>query len=101
MGLETSLVAVMLGKSEKQTVGAGVLVDDDLILTCAHVVNGALERDLLQTGRPEKGAVIQVRFHKAIAAGNFDTTIDSWTDPPRKDVAPPRGADICLLRLRI
>jgi trypsin-like peptidase len=97
MGLEQSLVAVMLGESKDQTVGAGVLVDDNLIVTCAHVVNEALGRSQDQTGRPKPDAVIQVRFHSAFDSGNQATEVRDWTDPPTWR-AP--GADICVLRLR-
>jgi hypothetical protein len=43
-------------------VGMGMLIASDRILTCAHVVNLALGRDIDEPEEPAKGAFLTVRF---------------------------------------
>jgi tetratricopeptide (TPR) repeat protein len=80
-------------------VGAGLLVERDLVLTCAHVVNDALGRAQAEAQRPPTGAKVWVKQHapasSAISA-SVDAADDAWSAPP-----PTRqtGADLCLLRL--
>lgn len=53
-------------------VGLGFLVADRLVLTCAHVVNAALGRDLRSVERPISTASVQLRF-PFIGAANEQT----------------------------
>lgn len=96
MALEDALVAIL--PPEKDTpVGAGLLVDRRLVLTCAHVVNAALGRTLRATGRPTKKVV--VAFHSSasqLVMACVDHAEEAWSDPP---ATKRRGADICLLLL--
>lgn len=95
MALEDSLVAI-LGPSGTP-VGAGVLVERDLVLTCAHVVNVARGRSAAAQGRP--AGTVKLRHHllpNQIISASVDEPEDAWRDPP-----PWRqlGADLCLLRV--
>jgi hypothetical protein len=80
----------------KDPVGAGFLVDQDLVITCAHVVNKALGREMLSTGRPT--GTVRVRFvgRTRDVAGWIDPGDYGWSDPPAERQS---GADLCLLRL--
>ncbi|MEU7906852.1 peptide deformylase [Actinoplanes sp. NPDC049118] len=53
-------------------VGLGFLVADRLLLTCAHVVNAALGRELRSLDRPSSGASVYLRF-PFIGAANEQT----------------------------
>ncbi|MER5891160.1 trypsin-like peptidase domain-containing protein [Streptomyces sp. NPDC001941] len=45
-----------------QPVGAGVLVTPRLVLTCAHVVNSALDLDRYSTSEPSRGRTLALRL---------------------------------------
>src|SRR5271165_1819855 len=93
--LENSLVA--LYNDAQECVGAGVLVEPDLVLTCAHVVNLACGRNSGDTGRPD--CKITLRFHLARdlkCTASVDADKEAWSDPPPSRAA---GADLCLLRI--
>src|SRR5690242_6112753 len=96
MPLEKNLAIILKANSDKP-VGAGILVEHDLVLTCAHVVNIALDRKIDACERPV--GELAVKIH-AYADDSFiakvDPGEDAWSDPP----ATKRfGADLCLLRL--
>src|SRR6516162_8383432 len=102
MPLEDWLLAV-LGLSNSPSsnnpspIGAAVLVDTDLALTCAHVVNTALGRDQMAKGRPS--GKIRVRHHarpNEPVWARVDDSDDAWRAPPAEDHL---GADLCLLRI--
>src|SRR5262245_43696461 len=81
--------------------GAGVLVAPDLVLTCAHVVNVALNRPKDGPGRPPSDKPVKVRFEAApteVSTATIDDAADAWSDPPADRAA---GADLCLLRLKL
>jgi hypothetical protein len=79
--------------------GAGFVVAENLILTCAHVVNIALKRPEWEKGRPNKAAV-EVRFAGApstMIRATVDEHADAWSKPPAEDA---EGADLCVLKLQ-
>ncbi|WP_241779121.1 serine protease [Streptomyces rimosus] len=49
-------------RGDGRAVGAGVLVSDDLVLTCAHVVNSALGRDRYEQALPGPGHTVRLRL---------------------------------------
>ncbi|MFI2027530.1 VMAP-C domain-containing protein [Streptomyces buecherae] len=57
--LHAAFVSVLGGSGP---VGAGVLVADDLVLTCAHVVNSALGRDQFDQAAPPRDALLRLAF---------------------------------------
>ena len=79
-----------------EVVGSGLLIDERLVITCAHVVNSALGRDRLAIGRPTGQVRVQPHNISAPVSAEIDEGPDSWSDPPA--TARP-GADLCLLRL--
>ncbi len=91
------VLAVIYPPGHELPAGAGLLVGNDLVLTCAHVVNKALNLPLLNAGRPAKAVRV-----KRYTSGSEDSASvapgkDSWSDPPATKTI---GADLCLLRLR-
>jgi hypothetical protein len=91
--LEDRLVAI-IGTNDKPA-GAGLLIDDDLVITCAHVVNAALGYGLDSTAHPANK--VPVRLHGA--SKPVDTKIDPAKDGWRPPPASKEGGDLCILRL--
>lgn len=97
--VEQYLVAILGNDASDKPVGAGVLISDDRIITCAHVVNRAIGRPLYseQPLLPEEK--IRVKFHAGIDVEAQDAWIGdfegAWSPPP---ATRGKGADICLLR---
>jgi hypothetical protein len=88
-----SLVKILAGASER-AVGAGVLIDQTEVVTCAHVVNLALSRDIDEAAYPNVDKPIRIRFH-ADGSQVFEARMvgeRAWT--------PPSGGDLCRLNLR-
>jgi hypothetical protein len=98
MPLEDCLVAISV-KGKAKPVGAGFLIGDRLVATCAHVVNAALERGGDRAERPRASDRILVRFRKVGAKpllARVAESDDAWSPPPaRREL----GADFCLLML--
>ena len=77
--------------------GAGLFVGDNLVITCAHVVNKALGLPLLNTGRPTKS--VKVKLHTPGSpdyVASIAPSVDSWSNPP---ATTKLGADLCLLQV--
>ena len=94
MALEDSLVAI-LGQSGA-TVGAGLLISGDLVLTCAHVINAALDRGMGAKDRPKAGVRVRRHGHTEIVPATIEQQADGWNPPP---ASQPGGGDLCILRL--
>ena len=91
------LVAILPAK-KKAPVGAGIFLGDRLVVTCAHVVNEALDR-VKAKGRPAESEKVVVDFQTPDSnpiTASVDPVGDAWSDPPA-DLR--KGADICLLQL--
>ncbi|GCD34690.1 serine protease [Streptomyces chrestomyceticus JCM 4735] len=92
-----------------RAVGAGVLLADDLVLTCAHVVNSALGRDRYDQTLPGPGQEVRVRLPHVAADRDLTARVEPalWS-PPRATAGGsrpvPPGAhlhhgDLAVLRL--
>jgi hypothetical protein len=69
-------------------VGAGFVIDDRHIVTCAHVVNAALGRALIAAERPDSVGPVDVRVDRDWIP--VEVTLAEWiplTDDKRGDVA--------------
>jgi hypothetical protein len=95
MRCEEVLVAV-LSWDNSTVAGSGLLLTDDLVLTCAHVVNVALNLPMASTAHPVRG--VQVRLH-VNPSEPFVATVDEGPDAwiPYNEQKP--GTDLCLLHL--
>ncbi|WP_327154672.1 trypsin-like peptidase domain-containing protein [Streptomyces tubercidicus] len=83
--LQQSFASVRHGE---QALGAGVLVADRLVLTCAHVVNSALGRDRFAQGTPGPGDTVTLRLPHVAAGRDLTARVlrELWV-PPRATAA--------------
>lgn len=98
MPIENYIVAVSV-IGDEQPVGAGFLIANHLVATCAHVVNEALRRGINTTDRPRASDKILLRFRGEnstpllASVAPFD---EAWKPPPaRREL----GADFCVLNV--
>ncbi|MFI6121994.1 trypsin-like peptidase domain-containing protein [Streptomyces sp. NPDC051064] len=75
-------------------VGAGFLVAEDTVLTCAHVVSDALEQP--RGSAVEAGAVIGLDLPFAVGCPEGTAEVVHWV-PVRED----QGGDVAVLRLHV
>ena len=77
--------------------GVGFVVDDTHIITCAHVVNTALDRDPRAQDIPDPDVRVQVDFPMlggATGAPSRSCAVQAWVPPPLSGVS---GGDIAGL----
>lgn len=91
----------ILAKADGGPAGAGVLLPRQHLLTCAHVVNSALGKDMLAPDHP--GAVtVSVRIHGPGHTVEADAELTAWIPPRRDDGglgAFEWNGDLAVLRL--
>ncbi|MFF8430557.1 trypsin-like peptidase domain-containing protein [Streptomyces sp. NPDC016566] len=87
--LRRSFVSVL---GQKEFVGAGVLISNSLVLTCAHVVNSALGRHRFEDSVPAQGNVVRLRMPHVSADREFFGRVEQamWR-PPRAHPSPQSG----------
>ncbi|WP_420036700.1 trypsin-like peptidase domain-containing protein [Streptomyces sp. cg28] len=104
LGAHHARVAVKAVESEK-AVGAGVLIAPHLVLTCAHVVNDALERPQFETSSPGHRPVRiglltgSWQVHEAHVAYWIPPRRTEDGGPVRAGVDPNWLGDLAVLRL--
>jgi|GEM_PF-570564 len=108
MTLQLTGAIARIRQTQGKVVGAGFLVTDRHILTCAHVVNAALNRPLNAPDRPDRD--IQFDFPlvtstptlngQIFSSQIFSGQIVRWLPvQPSTSISPTTGADIALLEL--
>ncbi|MEV5988061.1 trypsin-like peptidase domain-containing protein [Streptomyces sp. NPDC052051] len=80
-------VVSVLEPVRSQSVGAGVLLTADHLLTCAHVVNDALGRRPFDPRHPGDDAV-PVAVHGRARTSTIDARVTHWVPARRRDGAP-------------
>lgn len=91
-------IAVIVDTNNHQLiVGTGVLVGDDMILTCAHVVNSALGLDQTAQDKPIGKGIVSVQFPSLSQIKTLSTEIIYWS-PLSPD--NNRTIDLAVLKLR-
>lgn len=96
-------------RSGDRAVGAGVLVAERLVLTCAHVVNSALGRDRFAQDTPGAGDPVTLRLPHVAAGRDLTGRVvrEMWV-PPRATAATsapvrpgqvPYHGDLAVLEL--
>ncbi|MGP8303909.1 VMAP-C domain-containing protein [Streptomyces inhibens] len=98
-------VASVLDARDGKTAGAGIVLAPHHLLTCAHVVNDALGKELFDGSRPD-GATLRVQVHGPSGARVHEARPVHWIPPRRldgSDGAPGRGelewaGDLAVLR---
>jgi hypothetical protein len=81
-------IAKLLIADTQDHAGMGLAIDVHHVLTCAHVVNVALERDMLSQDRPE--ASVEVAFPMLGNPASVSASIVGWRPPgelPQDDIA--------------
>ncbi|MFF4258576.1 trypsin-like peptidase domain-containing protein [Streptomyces sp. NPDC001663] len=77
-------VVSVLQAADGTSVGAGVLLAPDQLLTCAHVVNDALGRQLFDP-RPPVDDKVRIALHGPATTTRYDTRVAYWVAPRRRD----------------
>ncbi len=96
--LEPSLVRI-LGPDGAAPVGAGCLVTDRHVVTCAHVIAEALGIDEMQPDA--RGAEVLVDFAFSEEAAEAQGQVEAWWPAADPDSPPRHGkADVAVLSLR-
>ncbi|NEO24022.1 trypsin-like peptidase domain-containing protein [Moorena sp. SIO4A5] len=98
MTVQLRAAIARIRKANGRVVGAGFLVSDQHILTCAHVVNAALSRQPSVPDQPNQE--IDLDF-PLVASGNIlRGRVVRWIPVQRSsDILPKTGADIALVEL--
>ncbi|MGK5545593.1 trypsin-like peptidase domain-containing protein [Streptomyces sp. URMC 127] len=81
------LVASVARIRDGRSAGAGVLLTPDQLLTCAHVVNDALGRDLFATRHPAREPV-RVSLQGPTGTRRLEARTRFWIPPRRLDGVP-------------
>lgn len=85
-------VAVAISGVQGDALGVGVVVNQRIVLTCAHVVNVALGHDINNNVRPTGTVLVNRPGHSKVSA-KVDAGEDAWIPPTAM------LGDLCLLRL--
>ena len=93
---ETAVVRLLQSTNGKPLAGMGVLVGIREVVTCAHVVNAALGRNLRERDQPEESSIVQLEFPLLPGAPVRNGRIAAWM-PPGQRVG--NGADVAGLVL--
>ncbi|MFE1172921.1 trypsin-like peptidase domain-containing protein [Streptomyces sp. NPDC058773] len=99
-------VASVLDAGDGKSAGAAVVLTPHHLLTCAHVVNDALGKEMFEAGRPE-GITLRVQTHGPSGAQLHEAQPVHWIPPRRLDDTdgpPGRGeqewaGDLAVLRV--
>lgn len=102
----TSVVRIFAPGDDGEPVGAGLLIASRTILTCAHVVNAALGRDIDDADPPVADAVVSLDFPALQEPGEdeprrLQASVEAlaWRAPVPDGVPFKPGADLALLHL--
>ncbi|MET9052279.1 trypsin-like peptidase domain-containing protein [Streptomyces bacillaris] len=101
-------VVSLLRADDGKTAGAGLMLAAGHLLTCAHVVNDALGRDMFAAGPPPRGPVMVV-VHGATSTRRYASRVTHWVPPRRLDGRSPVReeadqewlGDLAVLRLEV
>ncbi|MGW2293845.1 VMAP-C domain-containing protein [Streptomyces violaceorubidus] len=103
---DPSRYVVSIGRpASGSPVGAGFVLGSDTVLTCAHVVNAALERPLLEPTEPGPDRVTLTVRDDLGATRWYAARVAHWIAPRTRDGAPvPSGdgewfGDLAVLRI--
>ncbi|MGW7468559.1 VMAP-C domain-containing protein [Streptomyces xantholiticus] len=93
-----SRVALIRGDCAKAA-GAAALLSPNRVLTCAHVVNDALGRDLLSTEQPGAERALDVAFHGAGTTARGTARLSVWLPPQQQASRVVWAGDLAVLEL--
>ncbi|WP_241191993.1 trypsin-like peptidase domain-containing protein [Streptomyces sp. ADI97-07] len=81
-------VVSVMRRGDNLTAGAGVLLTPQHLITCAHVVNDALGRPVLEH-RPPGGVVVEVALRTPSTVHKRRARVEYWIPPRRRDGGLP------------
>ncbi|MFG3513993.1 MULTISPECIES: VMAP-C domain-containing protein [Streptomyces] len=81
--------AALLREGDRKAAGAAALLSPNHLLTCAHVVNDAVGRDLLCAERPTGETLLRIAFH-----GSGRTSQHGWARLSVWVAPEPRSGDV-------
>lgn len=91
----------VLRASDSRAAGSAVLLSPGRLLTCAHVVNDALGRELLSAAEPEPDQLFTVAFRGAdTAAGRGTARLSLWLPPKARADGIVWEGDLAVLDLQ-
>ena len=93
--IESAIVRIPVQLDPEKTAGMGFLVGQKHVLTCAHVVNACMGKDIETKARPSNRILLELAF--ADPAQRVKSRVVGWS--PYKKKSPERGDDIALLEL--
>ncbi|MEU8352429.1 trypsin-like peptidase domain-containing protein [Streptomyces sp. NPDC048845] len=91
-------VVSVLGRRHGKASGAAALLTPRALLTCAHVVNDALGRDMLSEAPPPAGHPVEIAFHGAEGVRRRSARVGVWVPPQRTSPVLWTG-DLAVLEL--
>ena len=74
--LESAIVRIL--QADKRVVGAGFLMSDKHILTCAHVINAALGKQLHTQDKPNQEVKVCLDFPLVASGKIFRGRVVRW-----------------------
>jgi WD40 repeat protein/energy-coupling factor transporter ATP-binding protein EcfA2 len=95
MNRESYVVSILKSGSDKPA-GVGFVVDDQRIITCAHVVNSALYQEPRTQEAPAKDRRVSVVFPMLSGGESRLCKIAAWAPPPASGVF---GGDVACLQI--
>ena len=97
--IELSIVRIYKLRENKNDeiiiVGAGFLVSEEYIITCAHVVNQSIGENVTSTKKPTE--IIECDFPRIASGTSLETTVEVW-HPVKFNSNDPQ--DIAVLKLK-
>ncbi|MDG5808705.1 hypothetical protein P9869_39950 [Streptomyces ossamyceticus] len=84
---------------DDKAAGAAALLSSNRVLTCAHVVNDALGRDLWSTEQPERDHALNVAFHGSGTTGLGIARLSVWLPPQQRTSGVVWDGDLAVLEL--
>ncbi|NET61063.1 MAG: trypsin-like peptidase domain-containing protein [Symploca sp. SIO2E6] len=98
MSAELTSAIARIRQANGRVVGAGFLVSDKYILTCSHVINVALGRQINAPDEPHQEVCLD--FPLVTSRKMFRGRVVRWISvQPSSSILPETGADIALLEL--
>ncbi|MFF3285784.1 trypsin-like peptidase domain-containing protein [Streptomyces sp. NPDC003023] len=90
----------LLREGDSRAAGAAVLLSPSRLLTCAHVVNDAMGRQLLNAEQPDDDRAFSIAFYGAEAArGRGTARLSLWLPPQRRPDSIVWDGDLAVLDL--
>ncbi|MEU9639395.1 hypothetical protein ACGFZZ_00340 [Streptomyces tendae] len=93
--------AALLREGDQKAAGAAALLSPNHLLTCAHVVNDAVGRDLLCAERPIGEKFLQIAFHGSGRTSQYGLArLSVWVAPEPRSGDVVWDGDLAVLELK-